>query len=87
MHGTSPQSHQSADFNPGSPYFQQDDAGFDPTALDLNTAEPQPQKDDIKVEYNPHSKIPSIIHHFVDFSYHRSTEDSVPHSTSAWEPF
>ncbi|KAG2155366.1 uncharacterized protein EDB93DRAFT_1239231 [Suillus bovinus] len=87
MHGTSLQNHQSADFNPGSPYFQQDDAGFDPTALDLDEAELQPQKDDIKVEYHPHSKIPSIIHHFADFSHYHSMEDSVPHSTSPWEPF
>ncbi|KAG1826427.1 hypothetical protein EV424DRAFT_1600316 [Suillus variegatus] len=32
---------------------------------------------DIKVEYHPHSKIPSTIHRFVDFSRHRSMEDSV----------
>ncbi|KAG1856505.1 hypothetical protein C8R48DRAFT_749127 [Suillus tomentosus] len=42
---------------------------------------------DIKVEYHPHSKIPSTIHRFVDFSCHRSMEDSVPRSTSPWEPF
>ncbi|KAG1904191.1 uncharacterized protein F5891DRAFT_1126623 [Suillus fuscotomentosus] len=42
---------------------------------------------DIKVEYHPHSKIPSTIHRFVDFSHHRSMEDSVPRSTSLWEPF
>ncbi|KAG1905761.1 uncharacterized protein F5891DRAFT_1125792 [Suillus fuscotomentosus] len=47
----------------------------------------KPMPDDIKVEYHPHSKIPSTIHRFVDFSRHHSMEDSVPRSTSPWEPF
>lgn len=84
MHGSSPRSHQSVDFNPGSPHL--DGADFDPV-LDPEAVEPQPQQDDIKVEYHPHSKIPLTIHRFVDFSRHRSMEDSVPRSTSPWEPF
>ncbi|KAG1904847.1 uncharacterized protein F5891DRAFT_1126584 [Suillus fuscotomentosus] len=50
----------------------------------------KPMPDDIKVEYHPHSKIPSTIHRFVDFSRHHSMEDSVPRChipTSPWEPF
>ncbi|KAG2142988.1 hypothetical protein DEU56DRAFT_870535 [Suillus clintonianus] len=47
----------------------------------------RPRRDDIKVEYHPHSKLPSTVHHFADFSRKCPTEDSVPRSTSPWEPF
>ncbi|KAG2121427.1 hypothetical protein DEU56DRAFT_873780 [Suillus clintonianus] len=49
--------------------------------------EPLPQLDDIKVDYHPHSQIPSTIHHFADFSRTRPTEASVPRNHAPWEPF
>ncbi|KAG1788983.1 uncharacterized protein HD556DRAFT_1433910 [Suillus plorans] len=56
---------------------------------DANPAdqEPLPQLDDIKVDYHPHSQIPSTIHHFADFSRTRPTEASVPRNHAPWEPF
>ncbi|KAG1833243.1 hypothetical protein DFJ58DRAFT_613551, partial [Suillus subalutaceus] len=42
---------------------------------------------DIKVEYHPHSKHPSTIHHFSDFSRDRPSEGQVPRKDSPWEPF
>ncbi|KAG2114673.1 uncharacterized protein F5147DRAFT_743848 [Suillus discolor] len=43
--------------------------------------------DDIKVEYHTHSKLPSIVHHFADFSRSCSSEGQVPCNNSPWEPF
>ncbi|KAG1756155.1 hypothetical protein EDD22DRAFT_981579 [Suillus occidentalis] len=43
--------------------------------------------DDIKVEYHPHSRIPSTIHPFSEFTRRRPTEDTIPRSASPWEPF
>ncbi|KAG2355792.1 hypothetical protein BDR07DRAFT_1453666 [Suillus spraguei] len=43
--------------------------------------------DDIKVDYHPHSQIPSTIHHFADFSCTHPTEASVPQNHTPWEPF
>ncbi|KAG1872007.1 hypothetical protein C8R48DRAFT_770378 [Suillus tomentosus] len=60
MHGLSPRSHQSVDFNPGSLHLN--GADFDPT-LDPEAVEPQPQQDDIKVEYHPHNSC--FTKHFV----------------------
>ncbi|KAG0700922.1 hypothetical protein DFH29DRAFT_982909 [Suillus ampliporus] len=45
------------------------------------------QLDDIKVDYHPHSQIPSTIHHFADFSCTHPTEASVPRNHAPWEPF
>ncbi|KAG2074144.1 hypothetical protein BDR04DRAFT_1126829 [Suillus decipiens] len=39
--------------------------------------EPSPQLDDIKVDYHPHSQIPSTIHHFAEFSHTCPTGASV----------
>ncbi|KAG1901334.1 uncharacterized protein F5891DRAFT_1128092 [Suillus fuscotomentosus] len=50
-------------------------------------APPAPQLDDIKIEYHPHSKIPSTVHPFSDFSCHHPTEDTMPRHASPWEPF
>ncbi|KAG2116408.1 uncharacterized protein F5147DRAFT_758075 [Suillus discolor] len=44
---------------------------------DLNHPDELPQAyelDDIKVEYHPHSKLPSVVHHFADFSCSCSSE-------------
>ncbi|KAG1893170.1 uncharacterized protein F5891DRAFT_1196801 [Suillus fuscotomentosus] len=49
----------------------------DPDTLDLNHPNELPQAyklDDIKVEYHPHSKLPSVVHHFADFSHSCSSE-------------
>ncbi|KAG2130572.1 hypothetical protein BD769DRAFT_1297979, partial [Suillus cothurnatus] len=46
-----------------------------------------PQLDDIKIEYHPHSKIPSTIHLFSDFSCRHPTEDTMPRHASSWELF
>ena len=46
-----------------------------------------PQLDDIKVEYHLHSRIPSTVHLFSDFSRCHPTEDTMPRSASPWEPF
>ncbi|KAG1882026.1 hypothetical protein C8R48DRAFT_586059, partial [Suillus tomentosus] len=46
-----------------------------------------PQLDDIKIEYHPHSKIPSTVHPFSEFTRHHPTEDTIPCSASPWEPF
>lgn len=43
--------------------------------------------DDIKVKYHSHSKLPSTVHHFSDFSHGCSSKDQVPHNNSPWEPF
>jgi hypothetical protein len=68
-------------FIPASPDHQHHDDN-------LNDREPPlPELDDIRVEYHPHSQIPSTIHAFSDFSRHRPTEDSVPRNATPWEPF
>ncbi|KAG2103715.1 uncharacterized protein F5147DRAFT_746667 [Suillus discolor] len=43
--------------------------------------------DDIKIEYHPHSRIPSTVHPFSNFSHRHPTEDTMPHNASPWEPF
>ncbi|KAG1802535.1 hypothetical protein EV424DRAFT_1282883, partial [Suillus variegatus] len=43
--------------------------------------------DDIKVEYHPHSKLPSIVHHFAAFSRSCSSEGQVPCNDAPWKPF
>ncbi|KAG2104264.1 hypothetical protein BD769DRAFT_1630826 [Suillus cothurnatus] len=45
------------------------------------------RKAEKKVEYHPHSQIPSTVHHFSEFSRSCSTEDDVPRNNSPWEPF
>ncbi|KAG1848377.1 hypothetical protein C8R48DRAFT_750370 [Suillus tomentosus] len=62
----------------------------DPDTLDLNHPNELPQAyklDDIKVEYHPHSKLPSVVHHFADFSHSCSSEGQVPCNDAPWEPF
>jgi len=60
---------------------------FDPILPDIPNHEPLPQLDDIKVEYHPHSQIPSTIHPFSEFSRLRPVEDSMPRNNTPWEPF
>ncbi|OJA20946.1 hypothetical protein AZE42_03510 [Rhizopogon vesiculosus] len=85
MHGSSARSHPSSvDFVPASPDHQHHDNASD--GVNDGTP-PAPQLDDIKVEYHPHSRIPSTIQLFSDFSRCRPTEDTMPHSASPWEPF
>ncbi|KAG2336213.1 hypothetical protein BDR05DRAFT_1006072 [Suillus weaverae] len=87
MHGSSPQSHPSSvDFIPVSFDFdhQHHDDANDGVSDD---APPAPQLDDIKVEYHPHSRIPSTIHPFSEFTRHHPTEDTIPRNASPWEPF
>ncbi|KAG2117609.1 hypothetical protein DEU56DRAFT_874099 [Suillus clintonianus] len=43
--------------------------------------------DDIRVEYHPHSQLPSTTHRFSEFSRSCPTEDYVPRNNSPWEPF
>jgi hypothetical protein len=85
MHGSSPWSHPSSvDFVPASSDHQL----HDNTGGGVNDdAPPAPQLDDIKVEHHPHSKLPSTIHPFSEFSRRRPTEDTMPRSASPWEPF
>ncbi|KAG1875976.1 hypothetical protein C8R48DRAFT_768824 [Suillus tomentosus] len=62
----------------------------DPNTPDLNHPNELPQAyklDDIKVEYHPHSKLPSVVHHFADFSGSCSSEGQVPCNDAPWEPF
>ncbi|KAG2111377.1 hypothetical protein BD769DRAFT_1392097 [Suillus cothurnatus] len=74
----------SVDFIPVSSDHQHHDDANDGVNDD---APPAPQLDDIKIEYHPHSKIPSTIHPFSDFSRHHPTEDTMPRHASLWEPF
>ncbi|KAG2138254.1 hypothetical protein BD769DRAFT_1384774 [Suillus cothurnatus] len=74
----------SVDFVPVSSDHQHHDDANDGVNDDAPLA---PQLDDIKIEYHPHSKIPSTVHPFSDFSCHHSTEDTMPRHTSPWEPF
>lgn len=56
--------------------------------LDQPNKLPQAYKlDDIKVEYHPHSKLPSIVHHFAAFSRSCSSEGQVPCNDAPWKPF
>lgn len=72
MHGSSPRtSNQSVD--------------CDPQVVPPDS--PLPQLDDIKVEYHPHSRIPSAVHTFSEFYRSRPTEDSAPRNIAPWEPF
>ncbi|KAG1850125.1 hypothetical protein F4604DRAFT_1934564 [Suillus subluteus] len=84
MQGSMPRSRHSLilDFNMALPGLQ---SHYD----DANPADQEPllQLDDIKVDYHPHSQIPSTIHHFADFSCTRPMEASVPWSHTPWEPF
>ncbi|KAG1822153.1 hypothetical protein DFJ58DRAFT_720123 [Suillus subalutaceus] len=48
---------------------------------------PPYELDDIKVKYHPHSKQPSTIHHFSEFSCSHPPEGQVPYNNSPWEPF
>jgi len=85
MHGSSPQSHPSSvDLVPVSSDHQHHDDANDGVNDDAPLA---PQLDDIKIKYHPHSKIPSTVHAFSNFSCHCPTEDTMPHHTSPWEPF
>lgn len=80
MQGSSPHRHQSIDFDPAVlPNFDVPDLNH-PNELSH-------ELDDIRVEYHLHSKYPSTIHHFSEFSCSRSSEDQVPCSNSPWEPF
>ncbi|KAG2109187.1 hypothetical protein BD769DRAFT_1675003 [Suillus cothurnatus] len=80
-----PRSHPSSiDFVPVSSDHQHHDNANDGVNSD---APPAPQLDDIKIEYHPHSKIPSTVHPFSDFSHHCPTEDTIPRHASPWEPF
>ncbi|KAG2116194.1 hypothetical protein BD769DRAFT_1629852 [Suillus cothurnatus] len=71
--------------DPLIPDFDQLDPGLNEPDPGLD--EPAHELDDIKVEYHPHSQIPSTVHHFSEFSRSCSTEDDVPCNNSPWEPF
>jgi len=71
--------------DPLIPDFDQLDPGLNEPDPGLD--EPAHELDDIKVEYHPHSQIPSTVHHFSEFSRSCSTEDDVPRNNSPWEPF
>ncbi|KAG2135968.1 hypothetical protein DEU56DRAFT_913061 [Suillus clintonianus] len=81
MQGSSPHRRQS--INSDAAVFPDFDG-----APDLNDCNELPHElDDIKVKYHPHSKLPTTVHHFSDFSHSCSSEDQVPRNNSPWEPF
>ncbi|KAG2156287.1 hypothetical protein DEU56DRAFT_906450 [Suillus clintonianus] len=62
-------------------------AGPDFDDADHGPNEPAQELDDIRVEYHPHSQLPSTTHRLSEFSRSCPTEDYVPHNNSPWEPF